>query len=108
MTLSPLGRRRAHQRQTANLGFNALRNLIPEQVGECLESEHYNEIGDSVLTTGGLMVRRKEARVHRWHTRTAPMENPVRPEPVNTRAQQGEEPRQARSIIDVPEDQADY
>lgn len=42
------------------LGFNALRNLIPEQVGECLESEHYNEIGDSVQqTTGGLMVWRK-------------------------------------------------
>ena len=40
------------------LGFNTLRNLIGHEiVGECLETEHYNEIGDSVQQTmGGLMV----------------------------------------------------
>ena len=43
------------------LGFNTLRDLIGHDiVGECLEYEHYNEIGDSVQqTTGGLMVWRK-------------------------------------------------
>ena len=41
-------------------GFKALRDLIPEVVGECLENEHYNAIGDSVQqTTGGLLVWRK-------------------------------------------------
>ena len=43
------------------LGFNTLRNLIGHDiVGKCLESERYNEIGDSVQqTTGGLLVWRK-------------------------------------------------
>ena len=43
------------------LGFNTLRDLIGnEVVGECLENEHHNEIGDSVQqTTGGLLVWRK-------------------------------------------------
>ena len=43
------------------LGFKTLRDLIGhEVVGECLESEHYNEIGDSnQQTTGGLMAWRK-------------------------------------------------
>ena len=43
------------------LGFNTLRDLIGHNiVGECLENEHYNEIGDSVQqTTGGLMAWRK-------------------------------------------------
>ena len=43
------------------LGFKTIRDLIGhETVGECLESEHHNEIGDSVQqTTGGLMVWRK-------------------------------------------------
>ena len=43
------------------LGFNTLRDLIGHEiVGECLENEHYNEIGDSVQqTTGGLMAWRK-------------------------------------------------
>ena len=39
------------------LGFKTLRDLIGHDiVGECLESEHYNEIGDSnQQTTDGLM-----------------------------------------------------
>ena len=43
------------------LGFKALRDLIGhEVVGECLENEHYNAIGDSnQQTTGGLMAWRK-------------------------------------------------
>ena len=43
------------------LGFNTIRDLIGHDiVGECLENEHYNEIGDSVQqTTGGLMAWRK-------------------------------------------------
>jgi len=43
------------------LGFKTLRDLIGhEVVGECLESERYNAIGDSVQqTTGGLLVWRK-------------------------------------------------
>lgn len=43
------------------LGFATLRDLIGSDiVGECLENEHHNEIGDSVQqTTGGLMVWRK-------------------------------------------------
>ena len=44
------------------LGFKAIRNLIGHDiVGECLENEHYNAIGDSVqhTTTGGLLVWRK-------------------------------------------------
>ncbi len=43
------------------LGFAALRDLIGhEVVGECLENEHYNAIGDSnQQTTGGLMAWRK-------------------------------------------------
>ena len=43
------------------LGFATLRDLIGhETVGECLEQEHYNEIGDSnQQTTGGLMAWRK-------------------------------------------------
>ena len=43
------------------LGFATLRDLIGnEVVGECLENEHHNEIGDSVQqTTGGLLVWRK-------------------------------------------------
>ena len=43
------------------LGFATLRDLIGHGiVGECLENEHYNAIGDSVQqTTDGLMVWRK-------------------------------------------------
>lgn len=43
------------------LGFKTLRDLIGhETVGECLENEHYNAVGDSVQqTTGGLLVWRK-------------------------------------------------
>ena len=43
------------------LGFNTLRDLIGHNiVGECLENEHHNEIGDSVQqSTGGLLVWRK-------------------------------------------------
>ena len=43
------------------LGFNTLRDLVGHEiVGECLENEHHNEIGDSVQqTTGGLLVWRK-------------------------------------------------
>ena len=43
------------------LGFNTLRNLIGHEiVGECLENEGYNAIGDSnQQTTGGLMAWRK-------------------------------------------------
>ncbi len=43
------------------LGFKTLRDLIGHDiVGECLENEHYNAIGDSVQqTTGGLLAWRK-------------------------------------------------
>ena len=43
------------------LGFNTLRDLIGHEiVGECLENEDYNAIGDSnQQTTGGLMAWRK-------------------------------------------------
>ena len=43
------------------LGFQTLRDLIGHEiVGECLENEHYNAIGDSVQqTTGGLLAWRK-------------------------------------------------
>jgi hypothetical protein len=43
------------------LGFKTLRDLIGhETVGECLEHEHYNHVGDGVQqTTGGLLVWRK-------------------------------------------------
>lgn len=43
------------------LGFKTLRDLVGHHiVGECLESEHYNSIGDSnQQTTGGLMAWRK-------------------------------------------------
>ena len=43
------------------LGFATLRDLVGHEiVGECLENEHHNEIGDSVQqTTGGLLVWRK-------------------------------------------------
>ena len=43
------------------LGFKTIRDLIGHDiVGECLENEHYNEIGDSnQQTTGGLMAWRK-------------------------------------------------
>lgn len=43
------------------LGFATLRDLIGHDiVGECLESEHYNAIGDSVQqTSGGLFAWRK-------------------------------------------------
>lgn len=43
------------------LGFKFLRDLIGHDiVGECLENEHYNHIGDSNQhTTGGLMAWRK-------------------------------------------------
>ncbi len=43
------------------LGFKTLRDLIGHDiVGECLENEHYNAIGDSNQhTTGGLMAWRK-------------------------------------------------
>ena len=43
------------------LGFKTLRDLIGNEiVGECLENEHHNAIGDSVQqTTGGLLVWRK-------------------------------------------------
>ncbi len=42
-------------------GFATLRNLIGHEiVGECLENEHYNAIGDSnQQTTGGLLAWRK-------------------------------------------------
>ena len=43
------------------LGFKSLRNLIGHDiVGECLDNEHYNAIGDSNQhTTGGLLAWRK-------------------------------------------------
>ncbi|MDE2929553.1 MAG: hypothetical protein OXQ27_01355 [Chloroflexota bacterium] len=43
------------------LGFKTLRDLIGHDiVGECLENEHYNALGDSnQRTTGGLMAWRK-------------------------------------------------
>ncbi len=43
------------------LGFKTLRDLIGHEiVGECLENEHYNAIGDSNQhTTGGLLAWRK-------------------------------------------------
>ena len=43
------------------LGFKTLRDLIGHHiVGECLENEHYNAIGDSnQQSTGGLMAWRK-------------------------------------------------
>lgn len=43
------------------LGFATLRDLVGHEiVGECLENERYNEIGDSVQqTTGGLLAWRK-------------------------------------------------
>lgn len=42
------------------LGFKTLHDLLPAQVGECLQDESYNGIGDSVqLTTGGLLVWRR-------------------------------------------------
>ena len=43
------------------LGFKTIRGLIGHEiVGDCLENEHHNEIGDSVQqTTGGLLVWRK-------------------------------------------------
>ncbi len=43
------------------LGFATLRDLVGHDiVGECLENEHHNEIGDSVQqSTGGLLVWRK-------------------------------------------------
>ena len=43
------------------LGFKALRDLIGHEiVGECLDNEHYNDIGDSNQhTTGGLLAWRK-------------------------------------------------
>ena len=43
------------------LGFKTLRDLIGHEiVGECLENEHYNAIGDSnQRTTGGLLAWRK-------------------------------------------------
>ena len=43
------------------LGFKTLRALIGNDiVGQCLDNEHYNEIGDSLQqTTGGLLVWRK-------------------------------------------------
>ena len=43
------------------LGFKTLRDLIGHDiVGQCLEDEHYNAIGDSVQqTTGGLLAWRK-------------------------------------------------
>ncbi len=44
------------------LGFKVLRDLIGHEiVGECLDNEHYNDIGDSNqhTTTGGLLAWRK-------------------------------------------------
>ena len=43
------------------LGFKSLRDLIGHEiVGECLDNEHYNVIGDSNQhTTGGLLAWRK-------------------------------------------------
>ena len=43
------------------LGFKTLRDLVGHDiVGDCLEGEHYNAIGDSVQqTTGGLLAWRK-------------------------------------------------
>ena len=43
------------------LGFKTIRDFIGHGiVGECLENEHYNDMGDSVQhTTGGLLVWRK-------------------------------------------------
>ena len=51
----------AHSHCEFRLGFKTLRDLIGHDiVGECLESEHYNAIGDSnQRTTGGLMAWRK-------------------------------------------------
>ena len=51
----------AHSHCEFRLGFKTLRDLVGHDiVGECLENEHYNAIGDSnQRTTGGLMAWRK-------------------------------------------------
>lgn len=43
------------------LGFATLQRMIPQQVGQCVENEHYNPVnGDGLQrTTNGLMVWRK-------------------------------------------------
>ena len=42
------------------LGFKTLHDLIPQQVGDCLDNETYGANGDSLQhTTGGLLVWRK-------------------------------------------------
>src|SRR4051794_36359640 len=43
------------------LGFQALRNQIPDTVGACRENEHFNPTNGNAeqLTTGGLLVWRK-------------------------------------------------
>ena len=55
------------------LGFKTLRDLIGHDiVGQCLENEHYNAIGDSVQqTTGGLLVWRKADNWTAFPTATA-------------------------------------
>ena len=52
---------RSHQKCQFVLGFKTLQDLIGHEiVGECLENEHYNAIGDSVQrTTNGMLVWRK-------------------------------------------------
>jgi hypothetical protein len=46
---------------TFTLGFAALRDLIPDAVGECLSDESHNSVNGDALqeTTGGLLVWRK-------------------------------------------------
>lgn len=46
---------------TFKLGFKALRDLIPDIVGDCLEDEHFNPGNSNAeqRTTGGLLVWRK-------------------------------------------------
>ena len=42
------------------LGFQTLHDALPDTVGQCVENEHYNAIGDSnQLTSGGLLAWRK-------------------------------------------------
>ncbi|HLY64336.1 MAG TPA: hypothetical protein VKU60_02285, partial [Chloroflexota bacterium] len=42
------------------LGFEALQQALPQQVGTCLEDQHFSGNGDAVQhTSGGLLVWRK-------------------------------------------------
>ncbi len=47
------------------LGFRTLHDLLPAQVGQCLEDEHYDAAGRDVIqhTTGGLLVWQKRDNV---------------------------------------------